>query len=125
MVLSFKLFFFFFNDTATTEIYTLSLHDALPISRSLCKADMVRVGVGQDHRVQVVQAMPERVERSQEQRPVTWRAGIDERQAAAGLFDQVEVGGCACDPMYPWGNFGWGRLRGVRHVSFLPWMLVA
>src|SRR6266542_2540319 len=25
------LFFFFFNDTATTEIYTLSLHDALPI----------------------------------------------------------------------------------------------
>src|SRR2546430_851732 len=28
------LFFFFFNDTATTEIYTLSLHDALPISSS-------------------------------------------------------------------------------------------
>ena len=26
------LMFFFFNDTATTEIYTLSLHDALPIS---------------------------------------------------------------------------------------------
>src|ERR1041384_8848969 len=26
---------FFFNDTATTEIYTLSLHDALPISRSI------------------------------------------------------------------------------------------
>src|SRR5256885_11255331 len=26
--------FFFFNDTATTEIYTLSLHDALPISGS-------------------------------------------------------------------------------------------
>src|SRR5215510_16315962 len=25
-------FFFFFNDTATTEIYTLSLHDALPIA---------------------------------------------------------------------------------------------
>src|SRR5256885_15336088 len=28
-------FFFFFNDTATTEIYTLSLHDALPISTKL------------------------------------------------------------------------------------------
>src|SRR2546421_7753540 len=27
-----SFFFFFFNDTATTEIYTLSLHDALPIS---------------------------------------------------------------------------------------------
>src|SRR5256885_1234219 len=29
--LSHSFFFFFFNDTATTEIYTLSLHDALPI----------------------------------------------------------------------------------------------
>ena len=28
--------FFFFNDTATTEIYTLSLHDALPISMLFC-----------------------------------------------------------------------------------------
>src|SRR3712207_6910269 len=28
-------FFFFFNDTATTEIYTLSLHDALPISSNI------------------------------------------------------------------------------------------
>src|SRR5256884_2647357 len=30
------IFFFFFNDTATTEIYTLSLHDALPISGGWC-----------------------------------------------------------------------------------------
>src|SRR2546422_7042123 len=30
---AFIFLFFFFNDTATTEIYTLSLHDALPISR--------------------------------------------------------------------------------------------
>src|SRR5262245_62695915 len=30
----FFVFSFFFNDTATTEIYTLSLHDALPISQS-------------------------------------------------------------------------------------------
>src|SRR5437867_9607114 len=29
--MSIFLYFFFFNDTATTEIYTLSLHDALPI----------------------------------------------------------------------------------------------
>src|SRR5258708_8986280 len=29
------MMFFFFNDTATTEIYTLSLHDALPICRAL------------------------------------------------------------------------------------------
>ena len=30
--MKFIFFYFFFNDTATTEIYTLSLHDALPIS---------------------------------------------------------------------------------------------
>src|SRR5258707_4023340 len=33
-ILAFFYTFFFFNDTATTEIYTLSLHDALPISRN-------------------------------------------------------------------------------------------
>src|SRR5476651_632532 len=32
MAFSCYVFFFFFNDTATTEIYTLSLHDALPIA---------------------------------------------------------------------------------------------
>src|SRR2546422_9908979 len=32
MLISSLFSFFFFNDTATTEIYTLSLHDALPIS---------------------------------------------------------------------------------------------
>src|SRR2546430_11419200 len=31
------MLFFFFNDTATTEIYTLSLHDALPISTDLLR----------------------------------------------------------------------------------------
>src|SRR3712207_7522318 len=31
---------FFFNDTATTEIYTLSLHDALPISAGACVAHL-------------------------------------------------------------------------------------
>src|SRR3712207_8439130 len=31
------MIFFFFNDTATTEIYTLSLHDALPIFASSCE----------------------------------------------------------------------------------------
>src|SRR2546430_8397290 len=36
--LSTTSFFFFFNDTATTEIYTLSLHDALPILNTPRKA---------------------------------------------------------------------------------------
>src|SRR6266446_9235320 len=43
--------FFFFNDTATTEIYTLSLHDALPIRRAQeaerqMTADVVRAMEG-------------------------------------------------------------------------------
>src|SRR2546422_6086391 len=35
-------FFFFFNDTATTEIYTLSLHDALPISMFAAQSGLMR-----------------------------------------------------------------------------------
>src|SRR5256885_9507906 len=57
--------FFFFNDTATTEIYTLSLHDALPISRD----DTRLPGVA--HAVRVCLRQPERRKR---------------RAAAAGLF---------------------------------------
>src|SRR5215471_21031820 len=37
-------FFFFFNDTATTEIYTLSLHDALPISSQPAPGHRRRAG---------------------------------------------------------------------------------
>src|SRR5256885_12990640 len=37
-----KFSFFFFNDTATTEIYTLSLHDALPICLALGKRVLAR-----------------------------------------------------------------------------------
>src|SRR5258707_7266504 len=36
------IIFFFFNDTATTEIYTLSLHDALPISLEILRRRVVR-----------------------------------------------------------------------------------
>src|SRR2546426_8373160 len=39
-------FLFFFNDTATTEIYTLSLHDALPISGRACRAGRTRIRGG-------------------------------------------------------------------------------
>src|SRR5688572_7054741 len=54
-----SLVFFFFNDTATTEIYTLSLHDALPIWRGCVRLAPAReglsvVGGGHPHRVQPV-----------------------------------------------------------------------
>src|SRR2546430_17231956 len=38
--------FFFFNDTATTEIYTLSLHDALPISLLDLRFEAIQTGQG-------------------------------------------------------------------------------
>src|SRR2546422_7194444 len=47
--------FFFFNDTATTEIYTLSLHDALPISHDLAG---VRGLLLRMHQMEVVAGIP-------------------------------------------------------------------
>src|SRR2546425_11517850 len=52
-----SFFFFFFNDTATTEIYTLSLHDALPICIDL-RREGRRVGDLERH-----EALPLRLER--------------------------------------------------------------
>src|SRR2546427_10578393 len=45
------LSFFFFNDTATTEIYTLSLHDALPISHVAEVRSLAVDGRERGHRV--------------------------------------------------------------------------
>src|SRR2546427_7842264 len=42
--------FFFFNDTATTEIYTLSLHDALPICGTLVVPALPVTPPGEKHR---------------------------------------------------------------------------
>src|SRR2546422_9085239 len=42
--------FFFFNDTATTEIYTLSLHDALPISLLAHRQRSVHRSAAHSHR---------------------------------------------------------------------------
>src|SRR5689334_23615178 len=50
--------FFFFNDTATTEIYTLSLHDALPISNTSSNVGQkgsAVVRLGPAHQVAVVE----------------------------------------------------------------------
>src|SRR3712207_8240331 len=69
--------FFFFNDTATTEIYTLSLHDALPISKleggaaRLVSGDRTgdgRAGAdGKAHQVRLHQVrLSERPDRSEE-----------------------------------------------------------
>src|SRR6266571_9176702 len=51
LFLDFSFFFFFFNDTATTEIYTLSLHDALPISDAGPHPPLHRRGGGRGRRL--------------------------------------------------------------------------
>src|SRR2546429_6385010 len=61
--------FFFFNDTATTEIYPLSLHDALPIyadALALAAGEFVRVPAGvagrqSDERQQLGHSIPRRL----------------------------------------------------------------
>src|SRR5258707_7085513 len=52
---SHSCFFFFFNDTATTEIYTLSLHDALPIFAAFHRArpEHTIVGAGSAAALQI------------------------------------------------------------------------
>src|SRR5260370_22712741 len=52
---------FFFNDTATTEIYTLSLHDALPISHHLGGVIAGRIALGVEGVERVLQVLEERV----------------------------------------------------------------
>src|SRR2546430_15848484 len=65
-----RFLFFFFNDTATTEIYTLSLHDALPISSTNTVSLTVGGPVGtnqlvRDHYI-VVTNLPPKLVRSEE-----------------------------------------------------------
>src|SRR3712207_7901953 len=51
------MFIFFFNDTATTEIYTLSLHDALPIYREQGLQVVLGEDFEGDHRVRAADAL--------------------------------------------------------------------
>src|SRR2546426_12770682 len=60
--------FFFFNDTATTEIYTLSLHDALPISGPRGPRPVARRDRGRSREGGVVRRVP-RCERADRRRP--------------------------------------------------------
>src|SRR2546430_3476710 len=59
-------FFFFFNDTATTEIYTLSLHDALPISVSVPLAALPLAALPLAAAALAALATPKSITRSEE-----------------------------------------------------------
>src|SRR5258706_9633376 len=69
--------FFFFNDTATTEIYTLSLHDALPISKksvyAICILTAILLGafIFSDHVVSAQSAFSRSEEHTSELQSLT------------------------------------------------------
>src|SRR3712207_8864797 len=86
------LYFFFFNDTATTEIYTLSLHDALPILR----------GAGRDRR-----------------RPRPPGAARDDRGSAAGARPRHAGVVAARPPRGDGRAVGDRRRRSEEHTSEL------
>src|SRR2546430_6123498 len=70
--------FFFFNDTATTEIYTLSLHDALPICRRVAPF------------LPAVQIDPNGVTEDAERSEVRGPAHVQHRQGIGELGDVLE-----------------------------------
>src|SRR3712207_8103412 len=59
-MISVVYYVFFFNDTATTEIYTLSLHDALPISQMASSLTVQPISVAPATSAAVMAEMPSR-----------------------------------------------------------------
>ena len=101
-----KMNFFFFNDTATTEIYTLSLHDALPILRVVIAVDpsgagdedilehdaigIVAAGLGIDGNAYILEDNTVRVG------PATWgKVATDtyDRRQADMIVGEINYGG--------------------------------
>src|SRR3989442_956980 len=94
-----SLFFFFFNDTATTEIYTLSLHDALPISLEADGRRRLRAHRGAAERPRDVagedlDAVPELDEPAQAvEEALGSLARLDRQIRPAGVADEERVAG--------------------------------
>src|SRR2546422_9402948 len=97
-------FFFFFNDTATTEIYTLSLHDALPIS-----APEMDLSIHDAHHPSPSWSSPASDRATEAYRGSVGRGvSIEHRQAFARKLD-----GARC-PRHGWAR---PRRRGLRWRS--------
>src|SRR2546429_4358215 len=74
--------FFFFNDTATTEIYTLSLHDALPISGRSTKGCNSPARAGREASVGSRDAHAE---------PRTWLFGVRSEEHTSELQSRLHL----------------------------------
>src|SRR5256885_11875793 len=106
-------FFFFFNDTATTEIYTLSLHDALPISHVLCERPLALTLAGVERVLQASEKYGRRVMVGMNHR---FRSDV---QAVRGFLAGGDIGvlqaiRCGWYTVQPRRHLGAWRMR--RHV---------
>src|SRR5947209_15859369 len=79
--LSNSFLFFFFNDTATTEIYTLSLHDALPIFRPPVCLDLWPVT--HDHRADAFTRSEEHTSELQSRQYLVCRLLLEKKKSPA------------------------------------------
>src|SRR6201987_6578004 len=87
--------FFFFNDTATTEIYTLSLHDALPISPPLGRLGGLDAGLD---RLQSLESDRSEEHTSELQSPdhLVCRLLLEKKQSPIAITCSVKAGRTSC-----------------------------
>src|SRR6476469_11056061 len=78
--------FFFFNDTATTEIYTLSLHDALPISGWSASCQTTTASVGSAAAKGVIRRSEEHTSELQSPMYLVCRPLLDKKQTLVPLL---------------------------------------
>src|SRR5713101_6874868 len=97
-------FFFFFNDTATTEIYTLSLHDALPIPFTVL-AQLQQEGLIKQLGLSTVNAA--QIAEAQSIAPVVCVQNFYNlaHRADDDLIDSLAAQGIAYVPYFPLGGF--------------------
>src|SRR2546427_9692500 len=85
--------FFFFNDTATTEIYTLSLHDALPICALRPRVDGERGHCVQKKRLDVVARSEEHTSELQSQSNLVCRLLLEKKKEHRGFEYSTDTRG--------------------------------
>src|SRR5256886_17516960 len=111
--------FFFFNDTATTEIYTLSLHDALPISVADIGAGTgyyawrMAQRVGASGTVYAVDIQPEMIKL------------LERQMSRRGAANVKPVLGGLTDPGLPPGSIDLALMVDVYHEFEYPYEMLA
>src|SRR6516165_12483347 len=85
---SLSVLLFFFNDTATTEIYTLSLHDALPLSTTPCRSAAIPPVPNVESRLPFVRS-EEHTSELQSQSNLVCRLLLETKKNKSGLSPRI------------------------------------